>query len=256
MGRERLQKVLARAGLGSRRACEEIIRQGRVTVDGRVAYLGQSVDPSQEEVQVDGRPIHLPERPTYLLLHKPPGVVCTVRDTHGRPTVIDLVSVPARLYPVGRLDLESEGLLLLTDDGVLAYRLTHPRYEVEKEYHVLVKGRPSPQVLSRWQGGQVPLEERPAPARVEVLRTEGEETWLRIILREGRKRQIRRVAEALGHPVRRLIRVRLDGLHLGNLPPGKWRALRPEEVARLRRAVGLGKLASTGLRGSASNQPR
>ncbi len=239
MAKERLQKVLARAGLGSRRACEEIIRQGRVTVDGRVAYLGQSVDPQREEIRVDGRPLHFPKNPTYLLLYKPPGVVCTVRDTHGRPTVLDLVSATARLYPVGRLDLESEGLLLLTDDGELAYRLTHPRYGVEKEYHVLVKGRPSTKTLSRWRSGEVALEERPAPARVEMLRAEGENTWLRVILHEGRKRQIRLVAEALGHPVQRLIRVRLDGLRLGELSPGAWRALRPEEVARLRRAVGL-----------------
>jgi len=237
--RERLQKVLARAGLGSRRACEEVIRQGRVTVDGRVAHLGQSVDPRRQEVRVDGRPLHFPEKHTYLLLHKPPGVLSTVRDPHGRPTVLDLVPAPTRLYPVGRLDRESEGLILLTDDGELAYRLTHPRYQVEKEYHVLVEGHPSLEVLSRWRSGRVPLEERPAPARVEVLRTEGEMTWLRVVLREGRKRQIRLVAEALGHPVRRLVRVRLDGLRLGKLPPGAWRPLRPEEVARLRRAAGL-----------------
>ncbi len=239
MGKERLQKVLARAGLGSRRACEEIIRQGRVTVDGKVAHLGQSVDPDREQVQVDGRPLHFPDQPTYLLLHKPPGVLCTVRDTHGRPTVLDLVSTTARLYPVGRLDRKSEGLLLLTDDGELAYRLTHPRYGVEKEYHVLVEGRPSPETLAHWRSGQVALEERPAPAQVEVLRAEGGDTWLRVVLHEGRKRQIRLVAEALGHPVRRLIRVRLDGLRLGKLPPGAWRALRPEEVARLKRAIGL-----------------
>lgn len=239
MGKERLQKVLARAGLGSRRACEEIIRQGRVTVDGKVAHLGQSVAPDREQVQIDGRPLHFPDKPTYLLLHKPPAVVCTIRDTRGRPTVLDLVSTTARLYPVGRLDLESEGLLLLTDDGELAYRLTHPRYGVEKEYHVLVEGRPSPETLARWRSGQVALEERPAPAQVEVLRTEGKDTWLRVVLHEGRKRQIRLVAEALGHPVQRLIRVRLDGLRLGKLPPGAWRALGPEEVARLKRAVGL-----------------
>ncbi|MGB9724578.1 MAG: pseudouridine synthase [Chloroflexia bacterium] len=236
---ERLQKVLARAGLGSRRACEELIRQGRVTVDGRVAHLGQSVDLRREEVRVDGRPLPLPEGLTYLLLHKPAGVLSTVRDPHGRPTVLDLVPAATRLYPVGRLDLESEGLLLLTNDGELAYRLTHPRYEVEKEYRVLVEGRPSPEVLSRWRSGQVLLEEWPAPAQVEVLRTEGEATWLRVVLHEGRKRQIRLVAEALGHPVRRLVRVRLDGVRLGPLPPGAWRTLRSEEVARLRRAVGL-----------------
>lgn len=249
INRERLQKVLARAGLGSRRACEELIRQGRVTVNGQVARLGQTVDPGREEILVDGQPLYLPERPTYLLLHKPPGVICTVRDTHGRPTVLDLIPATVRLYPVGRLDLESEGLLLLTDDGELAFRLTHPRYGVEKEYHVLVEGRPTLETLSRWRSGQVALEERPAPAQVEVMRVEGENTWLRVVLHEGRKRQIRLVAEALGHPVRRLIRVRLDGLRLGKLPPGVWRALKPEEVARLRQAVGLEKGARPGNQG-------
>lgn len=238
--KERLQKLLARAGLGSRRACEELLRQGRVTVNGQVARLGQSADPAQDQVAVDGRPLELPTAPAYIVLHKPAGVLSTVRDTHGRPTVLDLVPSCPRLYPVGRLDMASEGLVLLTDDGELAYRLMHPRYEVEKEYHVLVRGRPDDATLRRWRQGRVLAGQRPAPARVERLRPEGEDTWLRVVLHEGRKRQVRLTAQALGHPVRRLIRVRIDGLRLGGLSAGVWRELREEEVAGLREVVGLG----------------
>ncbi len=240
MPQERLHKVLARAGVASRRACEDLIRQGRVTVNGEtVTVMGYRVDPEKERICVDGRPVRLKTAPTYLLLHKPAGVLSTAGDPHGRRTVLDLVRPATRLYPVGRLDLESEGLLLLTDDGALAHRLTHPRYGVEKEYHVLVQGTPSPEVLRRWREGRVLADERPAPARVWVLRREGEDAWLRVVLHEGRKRQIRRTAEALGHPVNRLIRVRLDGLRLGRLPAGRWRALTPAEVQALRRVVGL-----------------
>lgn len=231
--RERIQKILARAGLGSRRACEELLRQGRVTVNGEVARLGQSADISRDEVAVDGRPVSIRQGHTYIVLHKPAGVVCTARDTHGRPTVLDLVPSEVRLYPVGRLDLASEGLVLLTDDGELAYRLMHPRYGVEKEYHVLVQGHPGRDTLARWQRGEVLAEGRPAPARVSVLRREGADTWLRVVLHEGRKRQVRLTAEALGHPVRRLIRVRLGSLRLGNLPVGAWRELGEEEVAAM-----------------------
>ncbi len=238
---ERLQKLLARAGLGSRRACEELLRQGRVTVNGEVARLGQSADPATDLIAVDGRPLAARAQPRYVVLHKPAGVVCTVHDPQGRATVLDLVQAPGRLYPVGRLDYDSEGLLLLTDDGELAYRLTHPRYEVEKEYHVLVQGRPDAVALRRWRQGRVLAGERPAPARVEELRPEGDDTWLRVVIHEGRKRQVRLTAEALGHPVRRLVRVRLDGLRLGNLAAGQWRALSAAEVETLRHAVGLGE---------------
>jgi 23S rRNA pseudouridine2605 synthase len=238
-GPERLQKILAHAGLGSRRACEELIRQGRVTVNGQVAHLGLSANPERDQIALDGKPLPAQEQPTYVLLHKPAGVVSTARDPQGRPTVLDLVQSPARLYPVGRLDYDSEGLLLLTDDGELAYRLTHPRYQVEREYHVLVQGRPDHAAMRRWREGSVLLDERPAPARVELLRPEGDGTWLRVIIHEGRKRQVRLTAEALGHPVRRLVRVRLDGLKLGNLAAGEWRPLATEEVVRLRRAVNL-----------------
>ncbi|MGC8873558.1 MAG: pseudouridine synthase [Chloroflexia bacterium] len=234
--RERLQKILARAGLGSRRACEEMIRQGRVTVNGEVAHLGDSADPTCDTIAVDGRPVEIPSAHTYILLHKPRGVLSTVRDTHGRPTVLDLVPSSSRLYPVGRLDMDSEGLMLLTDDGEVALRLTHPRYGHAKEYLVRVRGHPGRKALRRWREGIAVDGERTAPADVTVLRREADGTWLRVVLREGRKRLIRRVAEALGHPVQRLIRLRMGPLELGKLKPGEWRHLTPEEIAALRKS--------------------
>jgi 23S rRNA pseudouridine2605 synthase len=238
---KRLQKVLAQAGVASRRACEELIRQGRVQVNGQVVTeLGTKVDPNRDEIRVDGAPISGPEERVYLILNKPPGYISTTHDPWGRPTVLDLIPHQGRLYPVGRLDAESEGLLLLTNDGRLTHRLTHPRYEHEKEYLVLVKGHPSQTVLSQLRQG-VDLEEgRTAPAKVSrVSRKEGSETppgttWLRIVVHEGRKRQIRRMCAAVGHPVQRLIRVRMGPIELGNLPEGGYRPLSAKEVRRLR----------------------
>ena len=238
---ERLQKVMARAGVASRRKSEELIRQGRVAVNGRVVRkLGVRVDPARDTITVDGQPIQVRPQHTYIVLHKPRGFITTVHDPWGRPTVLDLVQVDARVYPVGRLDADSEGLVLLTDDGELAHRLTHPRFEHEKEYHVRVAGRPSERVLERLRTG-VRLEDGvTAPAQVEVLRYEAGDTWLRMILHEGRKRQIRRMAEAVGHPVKRLIRVRMGPIRLGNLAPGRWRHLTRHEIEELERAVGVG----------------
>jgi 23S rRNA pseudouridine2605 synthase len=235
--RQRLQKVLAAAGCGSRRACEEIIRQGRVQVNGQVVTeLGTKVDPHRDEIRVDGTPISGPAEKVHLILNKPPGCISTAHDPWGRPTVLDLIPHRGRLYPVGRLDAESEGLLLLTNDGQLTHRLTHPRYEHEKEYLVLVKGRPQDAVLAQLRRG-VDLEEgRTAPARVsrvspkEGLDTPPGTTWLRMVLHEGRKRQIRRMCAAVGHPVQRLIRVRLGPLRLGTLKPGQWRPLTKREL--------------------------
>ncbi len=232
---ERLQKVLARAGFGSRRACEELIRQGRVAVNGEIARLGQKADPERDRITVDGRPLRLKREFTYIALNKPPGVLSDEGDSTGRlPTVRELVDLPGHLFPVGRLDLRSEGLVLLTDDGDLAFRLSHPRFGHEREYHVLVEGRPDEQVLEKWRQG-VLLEGRPtAPAVVSVLQQEKERTWLRVVLREGRKRQVRRVAAMLGHPVYRLIRVRIGPVRLEGLPPGRWRHLSPGEVRALK----------------------
>ncbi len=234
---ERLQKIMAQAGLGSRRACEELIRQGRVQVDGQIATLGQKVDPARQRIVVDGQALVPSEPLVYVALHKPRGVLAVSHDDRGRRTVCDLVPLPRRLYPVGRLDALSEGLILLTNDGRLANRLTHPRYAHEKEYHVRVQGEPSDATLEQWRRGVYLDGRRTAPARVTRLRQEKGATWLRVVLREGRKRQIRRVALSLGHPVLRLIRQRIGPLRLGKLEPGQWRHLTNSEIKALRRAT-------------------
>ena len=235
---ERLQKIMARAGFGSRRACEELIRQGRVAVNGQIAQLGQKADPDRDRITVDGRLVQENRVRTYVALHKPRGVLSDEGDGSGRlPTVRDLVSLPGHLYPVGRLDLRSEGLILLTNDGDLAYRLTHPRFGHEKEYRALVEGEPDEATLARWRRGVFLDGRRTAPAEVTVVGRESGGAWLRVVLREGRKRQIRRVAAMLGHPVRRLIRVRIGPLRLGGLKPGQWRKLTDAEVKTLRSTV-------------------
>ncbi|NJN98873.1 MAG: rRNA pseudouridine synthase [Anaerolineales bacterium] len=239
---ERLQKVLAHAGVASRRASETLIEQGRVTVNGQtVTVLGFKVDPRRDVIAVDGQRLPRPsEKPVYLILNKPRDVLTSASDDRGRRTVVDLVEVEERVYPVGRLDLRSEGLVLLTNDGDLAEKITHPRSHLEKEYQVLVAGRPTTPTLFRWRRGEVEIEGRPsAPAIIERLKLEGDNTWLKIILTEGRKRQIRDVAKALGHPVKRLERVRIGPIKLGHLKPGKWRHLNPVEVEQLKRSVKL-----------------
>ncbi|MDQ4132225.1 MAG: rRNA pseudouridine synthase [Actinomycetota bacterium] len=230
---ERLQKVLAAAGLGSRRACEELIADGRVTVDGAVATLGQRVDPDTARVEVDGVPISVRPGLVYYLLNKPLGVVTTATDPQGRPTVVDLVPPQPRVFPVGRLDADTEGLLLLTNDGDLTHRLTHPSFGVEKEYLAEVEGRPSPAALRRLREG-VPLEDGPtAPARAALVPPRA----VRLVIHEGRKRQVRRMCAAVGHPVRRLVRTRIGPLADRSLAPGEWRPLTPAEVRALEQAA-------------------
>ncbi len=238
---ERLHKFLSRAGVASRRRCEELIAAGRVKVNGETVSLpGIKVDPEHDRVEVDGRPVTLPQGHVYWLLNKPAGYVSTVRDPQGRPTVVDLVHQAQRLYPVGRLDQDSEGLLLLTDDGELTQRLTHPSYEHEKEYQVLVKGRPTQSTLQRLRSG-VELEDGvTSAADVTVTRSEAGGTWLRFVIHEGRKRQLRRMGDAVGHPVIRVIRVRMGPLRLGDLEPGRYRPLTAQEQTELLQAVGLG----------------
>lgn len=239
---ERLQKVLAQAGIASRRASEEIIVQGRVTVNGQVVtVLGYKVDPQHDVIAVDGQRLAASAvKPIYLILNKPKGVLSTTSDERGRQTVMDLVDLNERVYPVGRLDYQSEGLILLTNDGELVEKLTHPRSHVEKEYHVLISGKPTGQTLARWRQGGLEVEGRPtARAVVERLTPEGDHTWLKIILTEGRKRQIRAVAQALGHQVLKLARVRIGPITLGHLKPGKWRHLNPVEVELLKKSVNL-----------------
>ena len=235
MNPERLQKVLASAGIASRRDCETLISEGRVAVNGRVVRtLGARVDPAEDEVTIDGRPVGQISARTYVMLNKPLGVISTAEDTHDRPTVVEMVDLPVRLFPVGRLDKDSEGLLLLTDDGEITQRLTHPSYAVEKEYRALLDQPPAPDALRQWRAG-VELEgQMTMPAWVEVQERTDEGTWVSIVLREGRKRQIREVAKLLGYEVLRLIRVREGPLQLGDLPTGEWRQLTDEEVTALR----------------------
>lgn len=234
-GAERLQKILARAGYGSRRACEEMIAQGRVTVDGRIARLGEKADPTRQEIRVDGALLRKEaEPPTYIALYKPRGVISTVSDPQGRRTVRDYIPLPQRLYPVGRLDADSEGLILMTNDGEITQRLTHPRYRHPRVYRVLVRGIPSSATLQRWRRG-IRLEDGPARFdRVEIESGDKERTWLRVTLHEGRKHLVRRVVAALGHPALRLVRVAMGPIELGNLAPGKWRYLSQGEIRALR----------------------
>jgi 23S rRNA pseudouridine2605 synthase len=235
MTEERLQKTLAQAGYGSRRACEELIVAGRVSVNGQVAGLGSKADPTTDRILVDRQPIKAPEKLEYVALYKPRGVVSAVTSPDPRQTVRSLVPLPGTLYPVGRLDVDSEGLVLLTNDGELANRLTHPRFGHQKEYRVLVARHPDAEQLATWRRGVV-LEEgyRTAPVDVRVENTKGKGTWLRIVMQEGRKRQIREIGSLLGLPVVKIIRVRIGSLHLGLLKSGHWRRLTAEEVKALR----------------------
>jgi 23S rRNA pseudouridine2605 synthase len=229
----RLQKVLAQAGLGSRRACEELIERGRVRVNGAIASLGRRVQPDHDVIEVDGAQIGVRPGLVHYLLHKPAGVITTADDPQGRPTVVDLVPPEPRVFPVGRLDGDSEGLLLLTNDGDLAHRLTHPSYGVDKEYLVEVEGEPSRGDVARLRTG-VELDDGPtAPAKVAQL----DERTLRITIHEGRNRQVRRMCEAVGHPVRRLVRTRIGPITDRSLKPGAWRALTQDEVRALERAA-------------------
>lgn len=240
LSKERLHKFMARCGVASRRACETLIAEGRVQVNGRtVTEPGFQVDPATDEVRVDGRVLRPVVQLHYLMLHKPAGYVTTASDPQGRPTVMELVPAMPRLYPVGRLDLDTEGLLLLTNDGPLAHRLTHPRYGVPKLYRAKVAGLVVPEALERLRTG-VLLDDGPtAPARVRLLRQETGTALLELELTEGRKRQVRRMCAAVGHPVLHLRRVGFGPLRLGRLPKGAYRPLTPDEVARLRRAAHL-----------------
>lgn len=231
---ERLQKVLASRGWGSRRVCEDLIAEGRVTVNGEVAVLGRRVEPDVDVVEVDGAPVGTRADLVHYLLNKPAGVVTTARDTHGRPTVIELVPAEPRVYPVGRLDADTEGLLLLTNDGELANRVAHPRHGVDKEYLATVANGPvSNGALRRLREG-IDLEDgRTAPARV----SQPEPGLLRLTIHEGRNRQVRRMCAAVGHPVTRLVRTRIGPLRDRRLAPGAWRALTPDEVIALARAT-------------------
>jgi len=234
---ERLQKVLARVGIGSRRTCEELIAEGRVTVDGEVAILGRRVDPETARITVDGAPVGVRPDLVHYLLHKPAGVVTTADDPQGRPTVVGLVPDEPRVFPVGRLDVDTEGLLLLTNDGELAHRLTHPSYGVEKEYVAEVDGVPSRATLRRLREG-IDLDDGPtAPARATLVGDSAGSAMLRLTIHEGRNRQVRRMCDAVGHPVRRLVRTRIGPIADRALAVGTWRTLTGDEVRALAVAV-------------------
>ena len=233
---EKLHKVLARAGLGSRRSCEVLIEHGRVKVDGAVASLGARIDTAQATVEVDGVVIGVRPDLVHYLLNKPAGVVATASDPQGRPAVVDLVPSEPRVFPVGRLDLDTEGLILLTNDGDLTHRLTHPSFGVDKEYLVHVQGSPKPAALRALRAGVV-LDDGPAVAkRVSLMAPD----LLSITIHEGRNRQVRRMCDAVGHPVLRLVRTRIGPLADRKLPPGAWRPLTPTEVRRLEEAAANG----------------
>lgn len=236
---ERLQKILAQAGVASRRKAEGLILGGRVKVNGQVVtLLGTKVDPSKDKVAVDGKPVTGPEKKAYILLNKPAGYVTTVKDPQGRPTVVKLLKgIKERVFPVGRLDYETEGLLLLTNDGDLAYALTHPKYGVEKVYLAQVVGVPGPDKLGKLRRG-VSLEDGiTAPAKVRRLAIIEGNAVLELKIHEGRNRQVRRMCESIGHPVMKLQRITLGSLTLESLPLGAYRHLKHQEVEELKRAA-------------------
>ena len=236
---ERLQRSLARAGLGSRRSSEDLISGGRVQVNGKTATLGDRVDPASDEVRVDGRRISVDPGLRYLALNKPRGVTTTMKDPHAARDLTRLIPSGPRVFPVGRLDRDTEGLLLLMNDGDLAHRLTHPRYGVEKEYLAEVDGAPSNRRLSRLRRG---VELSDGVARAVEVRPAGASrgrAGLRLVMVEGRKREVRRMLEAVELPVRRLVRVRVGPIRLGQLKPGEVRDLEPDDVRALYRAAGL-----------------
>jgi len=233
---ERLQKVLARTGIGSRRVCEELIADGRVTVNGEVAELGRRVDPDIDHVEVDNIPISVREGLVYYLLNKPPGAVTTASDPQGRRTVVELVPDEPRVFPVGRLDAETEGLLLLTNDGDLTHRLTHPSFGIEKECLALVDGTPTRAELRMLREGVALDDGMTAPAKASLEPPNA----LTIVIHEGRNRQVRRMCDAIGHPVQRLVRVRIGPVTDRRLKPGEWRDLTQAEVRALETAVAQG----------------
>jgi 23S rRNA pseudouridine2605 synthase len=238
-GPERVQRTLARAGFGSRRGVEDLIRAGRVQINDQVAVLGDKADPVRDRVSVDGVPVATHPGLRFFALNKPSGVTTTLRDVHAERSLASYLPAGPRVFPVGRLDRESEGLLLLTNDGDLAHRLQHPRYGVEKEYLVEVEGSLSRRAVSSLAAG-VPLEDgMAAPIRIGKVERAGDRSSVRLVMAEGRKRVVRRMMEAVGFPVKRLVRVRVGPVRLGDMGPGRVRPLLPDEVAALYRQTGL-----------------
>lgn len=236
---ERLQKFLARAGVASRRTSEELITQGKVKVNGQiVTVMGVKIDPAKDVIEVEGKKVKPEEKKVYILLNKPAGYVTTLRDPQKRPKVIDLLKdVKERIYPVGRLDFDTEGLLLLTNDGELTYALTHPKHEIGKTYLALVKGTPDRDKLKRFQRGLRLADGVTAPAKVRLLKKGKIGTLLEITIYEGRNRQIRRMCETIGHPVLELKRIKMGFLDLKGVETGKYRYLTGEEIKKLKKLL-------------------
>lgn len=234
---ERLQKVMAELGVASRRKCEELILQGKVKVNGQVvSELGTKVDKQNAVIEVEGRKLEALTDKVYVLLNKPVGYITSAKDQFGRPTVLDLVSgVKARIFPVGRLDYDTEGLLILTNDGELTYRITHPSHNIDKTYQAVVKGRISAQDIAAFKQGIIIEGYKTAPARLEIIRMLGEDTLVHITIHEGRNRQVRKMCDAIGHKVLKLKRICIGKLELGDLKVGSWRHMTKEEVAYLYR---------------------
>ncbi len=236
MGLERIQKILAKAGIASRREAEKIILEGRVTVNGKVVQLGAKADPEKDHIKVDGKRIPRPEPKITLVLNKPRGYLSTVKDPKGRPTVMDLLGkIKWRLYPLGRLDFDAEGLLLLTNDGEIAYHLTHPKFSISRTYWVKIQGVPGEKKLELLKKG-IRLEDGVAKAHsVQILREREKNSWIQITVTEGRTHLVKRLFAAIGHPVLKLKRIEFGPIRLGNLPTGHFRFLTPEEQEQLRR---------------------
>lgn len=231
---------MAECGVASRRASEKLILEGRVKVNGVLAELGQSVDPAVDRVEVDGKPVKGQDTPIYILLNKPSGVVTTAKDPKGRPTVLDcLKGVKTRVYPVGRLDLDVEGTLILTNDGDLAHRLMHPSHEVPKVYQAWVEGRMDPETLIEFEKGVLLEDGKAAPAKAEILHAGPASTLVQLTLHEGRNHEVKRLCAAVGHPVKHLKRVAVGQVRLKDLRPGEWRYLSDREVRLLKHAAGM-----------------
>ncbi len=232
---ERLQKLISAAGIASRRAAEEMIAAGRVTVNGKTATVGMSADPAKDTILVDGEPIRIASRRTYIVLNKPRGYVTTLKDERDRATVAELVeSVGCRLYPVGRLDMDSEGLLIMTDDGDIANRLMHPSHQVDKVYTVFIQGKDIPAAIAKLRKMTTLEGERIRPAQVTLIERKGDGAEIQMTIHEGKNRQIRRMCKACGLHVSRLVRIAEGSVVLGDLPTGKWRRMTADEISFLR----------------------
>ncbi len=241
---QRLQKIIAGMGVASRRKAEELIAEGRVKVNGTVAVIGMKADPSRDHIKVDGKLLVTPERKVYFIFHKPRGVVTSLSDPEGRPTVNDFLrGIKERVFPVGRLDYDSEGMLILTNDGDFAHAIMHPSKKIPKTYLVKVKGVLEEDELEKLRRGIRLDRSVTAPARVKRLRKTEQNSWVEMTIHEGKKRQIRRMLERVGHPVMRLMRIRIDGLEMGDLKPGMLRRITPEEMRTIIDELDTGEAA-------------